>query len=269
MDLLRSLAMALSCFSKVPVPQVEWKPESMRYMMCFFPVIGLVIGLVLALWWLICDALGASAVLRGAGLALLPIAITGGIHLDGFCDVVDAQSSHASPERKREILKDPHVGAFAVIGVGCYLIAYTALAIDFSSIAAVQTHLEVFPTVCVILLLGCLHILSRCASGLATVLFAQSGTQGMLAMFQQSAEKRPVAIALLAEFVVFAIVACFASPTAGVVMIIACAVCLAGLSIFARTQFGGMSGDLAGFFLQVAEVVMLACLVLIVHTVGL
>ena len=46
MNLLRSLAMALSCFSKVPVPQLDWKPESMRYMMCFFPVVGLVIGLV-------------------------------------------------------------------------------------------------------------------------------------------------------------------------------------------------------------------------------
>ena len=269
MDLLRSLAMALSCFSKVPVPQVEWKPESMRYMMCFFPVIGLIIGLILALWWAICDALGASAVLRGAGLALLPVAVTGGIHLDGFCDVVDAQSSHASPERKREILKDPHVGAFAVIGVACYLIAYTALAIDFVSIAAVQAHLEVVSAVAVLVVLGCLHVLSRCASGLATVLFAQSGTQGMLAMFQQSAEKRPVVIALLAEFVVFAIVACIASPTAGVIMIIACLVCLAGLNLFARTQFGGMSGDLAGFFLQVAELVMLVCLVLIVHSVGL
>ena len=269
MDLLRSLAMALSCFSKVPVPQLDWKPESMRYMMCFFPVVGLVIGLVLALWWVICDALGFGAVLRGVGLTLLPVIVSGGIHIDGFCDVVDAQSSHAEPECKREILKDPHIGAFAAIGVACYLVAYAAFAIDFADAACAAIGAETLATMVVLVLLTCLHVLSRCASGLATVLFAQSGGQGMLAMFQQSAEKRPVAIALLVEFVAFAALACVVSPVAGVAIIVACLLCLAGINVFARTQFGGMSGDLAGFFLQVAELVMIVCLVVVIHTVGL
>ena len=269
MDLLRSLAMALSCFSKVPVPQLEWKPESMRYMMCFFPVVGLVIGLVLALWWMVCDALGIGVALRGVGLALLPVVVSGGIHIDGFCDVIDAQSSHAAPERKREILKDPHIGAFAAIGVACYLVAYAALAIDFAEASCAAIGAEMLATTAVLVLLGCLHVLSRCASGLATVLFAQSGKQGMLAMFQQSAEKRPVAVALLVEFVAFSVLACVMSPVAGVAIVVACLLCLAFINVFARTQFGGMSGDLAGFFLQVAEMVMIACLVVVVHTVGL
>jgi len=80
MTLLRSLAMALSCFSKVPVPQVDWKPESMRYMMCFFPVVGLIIGVVLALWWLLCDAVGFGSVLRGTGLVLLPGLMDSHVH---------------------------------------------------------------------------------------------------------------------------------------------------------------------------------------------
>ena len=59
--------------------------------------------------------------------ALLPLLVTGGIHLDGFLDVADARSSHQSRARKLEILKDSHVGAFAVIAMGCYLLLYTAL----------------------------------------------------------------------------------------------------------------------------------------------
>ena len=269
MTLLRSLAMALSCFSKVPVPQVDWKPESMRYMMCFFPVVGLIIGVVLALWWLLCDAVGFGSVLRGTGLVLLPVALTGGIHLDGFCDVVDAQSSHAEPARKREILKDPHVGAFAAIGVASYLIAYVAVAIDFCSVVVVQAHTDELSVVVPLVLLGCVQLLSRCASGLATVLFAQSSGEGMLATFQQSAEKRPVVIALAIEFVVVAVVACLVSPVAGIVTLIMCVLCLVGLRIFAQTQFGGMSGDLAGCFLQVAEMAMFVGLLIVVHVVGL
>ena len=52
----------------------------------------------------------------------IPILITGGIHLDGFCDVTDAKSSYASTERKLEIMSDSHVGAFVVMYLGIYLL---------------------------------------------------------------------------------------------------------------------------------------------------
>ena len=269
MNLLRSLVLAFSSFSKIPMPQVEWNEQNMRYLMCCFPAIGVAIGLCLGVWCCLAGAAGFGPFLFGAGIALMPLAVTGGFHLDGFCDVVDAQSSHADPARKRKILKDPHIGAFAAIGVACYLVAYAAFAIDFADAACAAIGAETLATMVVLVLLTCLHVLSRCASGLATVLFAQSGGQGMLAMFQQSAEKRPVAIALLVEFVAFAALACVVSPVAGVAIIVACLLCLAGINVFARTQFGGMSGDLAGFFLQVAELVMIVCLVVVIHTVGL
>ena len=124
-NVLQGLLLALSSFSKIPVPQIEWREENMRYMMCFFPVVGLAIGIVIGLWVWLSQAIGFGPTLFGAGLALLPIAVSGGIHMDGFCDVVDAQSSHAEPTRKREILKDPHSGAFAAIAVAAY--SYMAL----------------------------------------------------------------------------------------------------------------------------------------------
>ena len=99
------------------MPNVEWKPESMRYMMCFFPLVGVVIGLLLAGWVWLSGALGFGAILRGAGSVLIPAAVSGGIHLDGFADTCDALASNAGPERRGEILKDPHTGAFAVIGL--------------------------------------------------------------------------------------------------------------------------------------------------------
>ena len=127
MRILRSLAMAFLMYSRVPMPQVEWKEENMAYAMGFFPIVGLLEGLVLMLWYLLCSALNIGAVLFAAGAVLLPVAINGGIHLDGFCDCCDALASHQSRERKLEIMKDSAAGAFAVICCCAYLLLYTAV----------------------------------------------------------------------------------------------------------------------------------------------
>lgn len=78
-------------------------------------------------WLALCDALGFGALLRGAVGALLPILVTGGIHMDGFMDTSDALASWQSPEKRLEILKDSHVGAFAVLGCAGYLLLDAAL----------------------------------------------------------------------------------------------------------------------------------------------
>ena len=53
---------------------------------------------------------------------MIPIIITGGIHLDGLLDTADALSSYKSMEEKLEILKDSHTGAFAIIVGGAWFI---------------------------------------------------------------------------------------------------------------------------------------------------
>lgn len=122
MHVIRSLCIAFSTYSRIPVPQVAWTDENRKYSMCFFPLIGAVIGLLLWGWLALCDALGFGALLRGAVGALLPILVTGGIHMDGFMDTSDALASWQSPEKRLEILRDSHVGAFAVLGCAGYLL---------------------------------------------------------------------------------------------------------------------------------------------------
>ena len=48
-SLWNSFKIAFAMFSKIPVPQAEWTKENMKYMFCFFPFIGAVIGAV-SLW---------------------------------------------------------------------------------------------------------------------------------------------------------------------------------------------------------------------------
>ena len=98
MSILRSIVIAFALFSKIPMPRVEWTKANMQYMLCAFPFVGMVIGLIFVGWMWLCNVLTIGTILFAAGLTLIPIAITGGIHLDGFCDTVDALASHAEPE---------------------------------------------------------------------------------------------------------------------------------------------------------------------------
>ena len=132
MKFLRPLAIAFSLYSRIPMPRVEWDGRSMRYALCFFPLVGAVTGGLLWLLLWLCSALGVGAGLTAALAVALPVGVNGGIHRDGFSDAADALSSHQTRERKLEILKDPHAGAFAVLSCAVYLLLQFGLWTEFS-----------------------------------------------------------------------------------------------------------------------------------------
>ncbi|MBO4299665.1 MAG: adenosylcobinamide-GDP ribazoletransferase, partial [Clostridia bacterium] len=127
MRLMRSLAIAFSTYSRIPMPQVEWSEENRKYAMWFFPLVGAVIGAALWLWLALCDRLQAGPTLRGAFGALIPLLVTGGIHMDGFMDTADALASWQPKEKRLEILKDSHIGAFAAMSCCSYLLLTAGL----------------------------------------------------------------------------------------------------------------------------------------------
>ena len=118
----RSLCVAFSMYSKIPVPQVEWTRESMKYCICFFPAVGAVIGAVTLIWNDLAGSILSGSPLFTAVLILIPVLISGGIHLDGLLDTADALSSYKSKDEKLEILKDSHAGAFAIIVGICWFV---------------------------------------------------------------------------------------------------------------------------------------------------
>ena len=78
----------------------------MRYTMCFFPLIGVLIGAAVAGFVFLSEKLGAGEIFTALVGTALPLVITGGIHMDGFLDTTDARRSFLPRERKLEILKD-------------------------------------------------------------------------------------------------------------------------------------------------------------------
>lgn len=243
---LAALAVAFSMYSALPVPQVAWTPRSMRYALAVFPLVGAVIGLVC--WGLaaLCGALGLPPIVRGAALTVAPVLLTGGIHLDGFADTCDARASHAEPTERQRILKDPHLGAFAAIRLGCYFVATLAL----------WTALPSYPPLVVVLM----FTLERALSALALTVFPLAKDTGLAHTFVSAAHKERLRVAMAVASAVLAVSLVIASGWAGVTVVAAAAAAFAYYGRVALREFGGLSGDLAGWFVQVVEVWMLFAL---------
>ena len=243
MNILQSFAIAISMYSKIPMPDVEWKKENMRYAMCFFPFVGVVIGAVTYLIGRILFQLSVGPVFRGVVFTLIPLFVSGGIHMDGFMDTMDALASYGDQEKKLEILKDSHAGAFAILGLGCYLIWNVAVWSELGP--------ELLGISCLI------YTVSRALSGLSVVTFQAARNSGLLRTFQDGAQKRTVGITMTGYLVLSLCAAFVADWRAAAGMILA-----AGLTFYyskhiCKKQFGGVTGDLAGYFLELSELLML------------
>ena len=104
MKVLESIVVAFSMYSKIPMPHIEWNKENMKNVLCFFPWVGAVAGVLVWLWFRVSDQLGFGVMLRASVAVLIPVLVTGGIHLDGLLDTADALSSWQTRERTREHL---------------------------------------------------------------------------------------------------------------------------------------------------------------------
>lgn len=248
MRLIRSFLIAFSTYSRIPVPQVEWTEENRRYAMCFFPLVGAALGLILWGWLALSAAMQTDVLIRGAVAALLPLLVTGGIHMDGYMDTTDALASWAPQEKRLEILKDSHTGAFAVMGCAGYLLLSAALFGEAVTSAGPQ--------------LACVFVFSRALSALALNLFRSARPEGMLDDFSRVTQKRLTVIS--AAIYGAACVAVWGLTGGWLALLcpVTAGICFWYYRHMAYKQFGGVTGDLAGWFLQVTELALTAVIVL-------
>ncbi len=237
--------MCQSMFCAIPCPVHIWDEDARDKMLLFLPVIGLEIGAVWVFLAWLCRLLNLPALLTGLILCVWPFLATGYIHLDGFMDVTDAVGSYRTLERRREILKDSHVGAFAVIGVCLLLLAQFAL---FASMPQDANYL--------ILLL--IPAVSRCCSALAVGLLKSMSTSQYA---QRKADKGYT-------FTLFLML--FAALTVGFLLCgrycAALAGCLVGYALALRKGYkslDGMNGDISGYALTLGELCAVAVFVLL------
>lgn len=246
--MLKSMVIAFSTYSCIPMPQIEWDEKSMKYSMCFFPLIGVVIGLLSIDCLYGMQALRMGDVAIAAMLTALPVLISGGIHMDGFLDTVDARRAYRPKEERLRILKDPHAGAFAVIYGMIYLLLCFAF---FSEIGEKQ-----------IWIVAAGYVLSRILSAISVVSFQKAKKDGMAAQSADAAGKS-VRWILIAELIVWCVLMFLLHPVYAAGSIGAAGFCFWYYRKMAYRSFGGVTGDLAGWFLQICEGGMLLAVVLL------
>ncbi len=107
---LRGGRAAVVFLTRVPVGGFPYQDNDFRWAAAWFPLVGAVIGLVLA--WVLVAATGLGMV-AAAWLAIVTsLLLTGGFHEDGLADTADALGGGYTSERVLEILKDSRIGAF-------------------------------------------------------------------------------------------------------------------------------------------------------------
>lgn len=241
--LLHAFAMCQSMFCVLPCPGRIWDEEARDKMLLFLPVVGLEIG---AIWYVLarlCDAFQLPKLVGGVLIAACPYLLTGFMHLDGFMDVTDAVKSWRDLERRREILKDSHVGSFSVISVALLLLA------QFACAASVEAGTEVLILV---------PVLSRCGSALAVTVLPPMSTS------QYAGQRKPVShVVILAALACAVIGAGFVFCGKYAVALLACGAGYGWGLTRAYKSLEGMNGDVAGYALSIGEFCALAALALI------
>ena len=218
----------------------------------FFPLVGLVLGLIylLASWCLI--AVFGWANFVTTILVLLPVLFTGGLLLDGFMDTVDGVFSGRERERQLEIMKDSRVGAFGVVAMILLVLWKWSLIHDMpaSLLAPALISMMAF---------------GRFGMVLVILRFPYAREEGMGKAFSLYAGRRSLWIAVLTVLLLLAALWLFSGAlVAGCAAVAALA--SAGFALLFGSwltgKLGGLTGDMYGAATELAEVVVLLIFVL-------
>lgn len=237
-----SFRLAFSMYSIFPARQVKKNKANMKYILIFVPLVGAIIGLLIREWMVISPYLVNNDLLGAVVCVMLPIFLSGGAFLDGFFRTVDALCSHQTREGKLEILKDSHSGYFAII----VCVSYFFISVGLWSEMPLDTW--------AILAYG--FVLSRALYGLSIVLFPHT-QESKCSMYVGNGKSKAIVTVIMVLYIGVCLLGMMAADPAVAVQ------CLVGVGLaflyfcyVAFHHFGGITEDIACFFVHICEIMM-------------
>jgi adenosylcobinamide-GDP ribazoletransferase len=202
----------------------------------WYPFVGLLIG---AITWLAWN--GANFILPTSVAGVVTLAVwvvlTGGLHLDGLADCCDGLLASTTVERRLEIMKDPHVGAFGVIGLILVLMLKAAALMSLTSSTSFGILLAASLARWCILPAGLLPLARPSGMGADFAL-------GFRRSFIFWGAIPPIAIAILL----------------GIRGVLSALAGLGGVALIlwlAKSRIGGVTGDVFGMVVEIVETIVL------------
>ncbi len=237
-----SFRLAFSMYSIFPARQVEKNKENMKYILIFVPLVGAIIGFLIKEWQIVSPYLIDKDLLGAVVCVMLPIFLSGGAFLDGFFRTVDALCSHQPREGKLEILKDSHSGYFAIIICICYFFIIVGLWSEMP--------LDSWP----VLAYG--FVLSRALYGLSIVFFRHTQESKCSLYVGQGSSKIVVAAFMIAYILASVIGMMMIDPKVAIPCLVGALLAFLYFCYVAFHHFGGITEDIACFFVHVCEIMM-------------
>ena len=235
---MREITLAISFLTVLPVPTIAYQPGALGRSGRWFPLVGLIIGLILVgTQWLLTQLFPPFLV--ATLVTALWAFVTGGLHLDGLADCCDGLFAPVAPERRLEIMRDPRTGAFAVIGLVLFLLLKS---VSIATVVNIQPALLLAPSWARWLLLWIARQPSARASGLG-------------AEFRETVTPKTLWIASVVPLMLMSVFPSWQTLLA----------LLGGLTMtwllnrVARTRLGGTTGDLFGLTVELSELIVLLC----------
>ena len=251
MKLIKSFFACFSTYSRIPMPSVKLESDDMKYAMIFFPFVGIVIGIFEYILFSITGLFEIPVLFRTLIAIVIPVIVTGGIHIDGYMDTVDALSSYGDKEKKLSIMKDPNSGAFAIIYLAVYGITYLA----FLYLLEEKD----------VLLFCSSFFISRIMSGISVVSITGAKQNGMLHSVKENSEKKAVLVSLIIMFAVADILLYRINILYALSVLILSIISYILYKRKVTKEFGGITGDTSGFYLCVLELFLMIVVVLEGH----
>ena len=246
---MRLFFIAFQFLTIIPLPfALRWQGSDMGRCMRFFPVVGLVIGGLLAGLNYCLSPVFPAAVVSLLLVTTLAI-VTGALHLDGLADLCDGFGARGGRERFLAVMKDSKTGAIGVVGVALGLmLKYQA--INSLPVLVRSESIIFFPAA------------ARFAQVLLTTGSRQAREDGLGAAFITDAGKRELFLAGMTTLAA----GWFLLGSKGIF----CCIIISLFALLARSYFhrrlGGITGDIIGAVSELSETI---CILAIVATGGL
>jgi len=242
---MKDFLRAISFLTILPVGKsLSFGEKELARSMAFFPLVGLVIGLLLALGYYLLSFLLPKAIVLWLTIGFL-VFLTRGLHLDGFADTIDGLASGGSREKILEVMRDSRIGAFGVIGL------ILLIGAKYLSLNHISNDLIVHSLIL-------MTVMGRNAMVLVCYRSPYARSDGGLG--KPFAENLGIREVTLSSILAFGIVL-WLTDMKGIVIFLGIALFSHGYRFFFIKKLGGVTGDILG---AANEVVELLCLILLI-----
>ncbi|EDZ63141.1 cobalamin-5-phosphate synthase [Sulfurimonas gotlandica GD1] len=234
-NFFKGFALAVSMLTSIPFFKVhDFNKGINGYAVLFYPLVGFLLGLIL---WTTHSLLEVHITDLHLGIIIftLWVILTGALHLDGLSDTIDGL--FVSKERALEVMKDPNTGGMGMIFTVTFLI------LKASSLAVFDAFY----------LLPVVLLLSRFNAVLAIYFFPYISQNGMGTLAKEELKGKQVLIA-------FIYVTLLSISTLG--LFVLSLLVLSLIKTFFIRRYGGFSGDIYGFTIEITELILLNAILL-------